>query len=291
LRECGCQRRLNGSKSGTVNFSQTTCSYDSFLRGSNQKIIAFSFFLDPTNKKPKSKKYFKGISGNVDLLSEFYPSWVMRLYHDVLPESRLHRKLCKIACNHQNIDLCYVNNLPGNPTTQAAQIYPTIWRFFPTLDPQVSLYQSRDLDGRFSARESAAVEEWEESGESLHVMRDHPYHGIPMLAGAWGARLTLENRSKWTGVMAQLLKDQQAQGGRVEEGQDQILLERYVWPGFKSSSVQHDSYSCTKYPGAKGFPTQRTNSTKNFVGAWGNKFILWKKCPEACRRNIHWEQC
>ena len=46
-----------------------------------------------------------------------------------------------------------------------------IWRFIPTLDPQVDIMLSRDLDSRYSWRETAAVEEWLESGEVIHSMR------------------------------------------------------------------------------------------------------------------------
>ena len=63
-------------------------------------------------------------------------------------------------------------------------------RFFPTLDPQVSIFISRDLDSRITAREVAAVAEWLGSpgGEAVHCMRDHPQHYMPIMAGMWGAR-------------------------------------------------------------------------------------------------------
>ena len=48
-----------------------------------------------------------------------------------------------------------------------------VWRFFPTLDPQVDIFLSRDLDSAITVREVEAVEEWLESEKMLHVMRDH----------------------------------------------------------------------------------------------------------------------
>ena len=56
---------------------------------------------------------------------------------------------------------------------------------------QVSIFVSRDLDSRFNDRESAAVSEWLSSNFSLHVMRDHPEHAVPMLGSAWGVRMDL----------------------------------------------------------------------------------------------------
>ena len=55
------------------------------------------------------------------------------------------------------------------------------------------MYLSRDLDSRFGKREAAAVEEWLQSGAAVHTMRDHPQHGVPLLGGLWGARITNMN--------------------------------------------------------------------------------------------------
>ena len=63
------------------------------------------------------------------------------------------------------------------------------WRFFPTLDPQVDIYLSRDLDSEFNDREISAVAEWLDSTESFHMMRDHPLHNTEMLGSAWGTKL------------------------------------------------------------------------------------------------------
>ena len=59
-----------------------------------------------------------------------------------------------------------------------------------TAQCQVSIFLSRDLDSRITEREVAAVVEWLQSGQALHVMRDHPGHKVPMLGGTWGARIT-----------------------------------------------------------------------------------------------------
>ena len=69
-------------------------------------------------------------------------------------------RLCELACSNSHLDLCHVRQLPGNPVRDASQLHPMMWRFLPTLDPQVSLFLSRDLDSRISAREVAAVTEW-----------------------------------------------------------------------------------------------------------------------------------
>ena len=42
---------------------------------------------------------------------------------------------------------------------------------------------SRDVDSNISEREVAAVKQWLNSDASFHVMRDHPQHGVFILAG------------------------------------------------------------------------------------------------------------
>ena len=119
------------------------------------------------------------------------------------------------------------------------------WRFFPTLDPQVDILLSRDLDSRISRREVDAVTEWLESGKAVHVMRDHPGHDTPMLGGMWGTRLDGAGdslRMRWAKSWIQILMDQQAFAARSKRGDDQDVLSRYIWPWAKPLSLQHDSY-------------------------------------------------
>ena len=69
-------------------------------------------------------------------------------------------ELCDMACKNRYLDLCDAGRLPGAPMKDARKLFPMLWRFFPTLDPQVEVFLSRDLDSRFSARELSAVTAW-----------------------------------------------------------------------------------------------------------------------------------
>ena len=114
--------------------------------------------------------YFEGIVGNLQLMPIYYPGWVIRLYHDIRSDDpvmkvyfafeysyqntnvsiTLHagvceffdfllQDLCNLACTDTNIDLCNVRQLPGKPMPNAIKIFPMNWRWFPTMDPQVSM--------------------------------------------------------------------------------------------------------------------------------------------------------
>ena len=135
--------------------------------------------------------------------------------------------------------------LAGNPVRDASEIFAMNWRFLPPLDPQVSVFLCRDLDSRISAREVAAVTEWLQSGRALHSMRDHPYHNIPLLGAAWGARMTgQEVRGNWVRSWQDILKDPLSRAGREKKGPDQAVLARWVWrPWGSKLAMEHDSYT------------------------------------------------
>ena len=149
------------------------------------------------------------------------------------------------------------------------------------------------MDSRINEREEAAVSEWVESGLALHAMRDHPWHPVPMLAGGWGARLTdPEIRQHWSSSWSKILKDQKAFATKKDKGPDQDILRSHVWnPWGSKGCLQHDSYCCKRFPGSKGFPTQRIKEEFNFFGSVGG--VFWEECPMECRREGHkdWVYC
>ena len=142
-----------------------------------------------------------------------------------------------------------------------------------------------------TAREEAAVNEWLESNASLHSMRDHPAHYVPLVGGGWGARLT--DREQWEIIWTEILEDSLTYSDRQKKGPDQYILTNHVWKvHFMSGShiFQHDSYLCESYPGSIGFPTRRKKESYNFILALSPE-PLWEECPVSCRRNKEWEFC
>ena len=243
---CWCHQS-NKSVLDNEQFSETTCSISAFKRGPNQKVISYVFYGDSNSKNHKTRRYFEGIKSNLELMKELYgSSWIMRLYYDLDPaDQELMAQLCDLACVDPQLDLCNVRSLPGTPVEDASNMFAMNWRFFPTLDPQVDILLSRDLDSRISQREVDAVTEWLVSGRPVHVMRDHPGHDTPMLGGMWGTRLDEASNSlrlKWAKSWIQILMDQQTFAGRSRRGDDQDILARYIWPWARPLSLQHDSF-------------------------------------------------
>jgi len=291
-------------------YNKTTCSPRAYSRGNGQKIIGFSYYGDSRSAHHKSKKYFEGIQNNLNLLPKFYPGWIIRLYYDLDQDDPILPKLCGLSCE-TNLDLCDTKRLPGSVpmgntnyistefkrNLKATDVFPMNWRFFPTLDPQVDAYLSRDLDSEFNEREIAAVKQWMESEKSFHMMRDHPEHNIGMLGSAWGVKLTKkEVRHKWEKAWKSGCQDSDGVMwmARNQTGPDQLFLKKYVWPWAKRDSMQHDSYFCKRYSGTRAFPTRRKNETNNFVATVvAENMYIWEKCPEKCRPREHpdWEYC
>ena len=101
----------------------------------------------------------------------------------------------------------------------------------------MDVFASRDLDSRISAREVAAVSEWQEnSTEPIHSMRDHPQVGIGLVGASWGTDLTrnvsdskgnkISARRAWKIAWKYMLKDKEIYAKRNRWGPDQDILRR-----------------------------------------------------------------
>ena len=175
-----------------------------------------------------------------------------------------------------------------------SSLFGMLWRFLPVLDPSVDLVVSRDLDSRLTTREQAAVQEWINTGLAFHVMRDNPSHGALILAGLWGARLDLGQRTVLQAGMMRILEDVRLRGHHWYKGLDQSLLRSRIWPLVENQTCVHDSYFCQTYQSDhwKPFPTEREAGSYNFVGSVG-PMELSKTCPPECRPPDHqdWTLC
>jgi hypothetical protein len=136
-------------------------------------------------------------------------------------------------------------------------IYGMFWRFL-ACDIEDSKYVCfRDCDSRLSERESLAVKEWIESKKTLHVMRDHPAHGIPygnnqlgILGGMWGIK------SKSLPMTEMILKYNK--DVKLGYGSDQTFL-KTIYQVFQNDRCTHDDFF-----EKKPFPIRRKNG--RFIG-------------------------
>lgn len=165
--------------------------------------------------------YVAGALANARLCADLYPGWMCRFYvGDSIPGSARDELV-----THPNVELI---PMPG----VREDWFSTFWRFHALRD-QAEVVMFRDADSRPCRREQAAVHEWLDSGKEFHVMRDHPEHGMPILAGMWGAK------QDGARTAAALLPDRH---DGVERWQaDQLWLAHQVYPAAKRSLMVHTS--------------------------------------------------
>jgi hypothetical protein len=201
------------------------------------KYLSFSLWGD----KPL---YNIGAIRNAEIWKTIYPEWDMIVYYDnSVPKETIDSL---ISLNVTTIDMT-------NSGT-----YGMFWRFFAVSLPNCELAIFRDTDSRISIREKMAVDEWIESKKSLHVMRDHPAHGIPygnnslgILGGMWGIK-------NGTIPLIDMMQNFFSSGKVMVYGDDQRFL-KSVYSILENDRCTHDDFF-----EKKPFPIKRENG--RFIG-------------------------
>ena len=199
------------------------------------KYISYSLWGD-------NELYNIGIVKNAQQVPEIYSGWQMIVYHDNSVPKETLRVLEDLNVKLVNVD-CHTHGM--------------FWRFFASdlVDCEYAIF--RDGDSRLSVREKMAVDEWIESGKTIHVMRDHPAHQIPygnnglgILGGMWGIKgntipmkESVENFSK---------------NKTMGYGIDQTFL-KTIYNVFENDRCTHDDFF-----EKKPFPIKRENG--RFIG-------------------------
>jgi hypothetical protein len=187
--------------------------------------------------------YNIGSIKNAELWKIFYHDWQMVVFYDnTVPNNTIDKlKSLGVICKNMT----------------DSNVYGMFWRFFAVDLPNSEYCVFRDADSRLSIREKLAVDEWINSGKTLHVMRDHPYHRIPcgndrlgILGGMWGIK------SKKIPLIK--LIQNYPNKNRIFYGEDQTFL-RNVYSLFENDRFTHDDFF-----EKKPFPIKRENG--RFIG-------------------------
>lgn len=132
----------------------------------------------------------------------------------------------------------------------------TLWRYR-ALKDKFDFYLFRDTDSRPIQRERAAVCDWLSNGRTFHIMRDHPYHNVPMMAGLWGMRAS-----------SMIKYVQGAFYGKVRKSYyqvDQTILRASVWRLVRNDCTSHSG--CEHSFGEKTIPfPEQGDPSEGFVG-------------------------
>ena len=215
---------------------------------SNEKINVLSFCLYGTKAT-----YIIGMKDNIKLAKEHFPKWVVRIYYNsTVPDKYIHeyKELgaeC-VLCENKGINKM---NWEG-----------MFWRWLPLDDKNVNFWVSRDADSRLSKREAGLVEEWMNSGKTLHSIRDHRCHMHCIMGGLFGINNILFHEKytfqKVTDIIDELYKYYKERPYNV----DQIFLNDTLWRVLQDDVIAHISNE-----GRRVFPTDiEVPSCHNFIG-------------------------
>lgn len=159
--------------------------------------------------------YYSGALRNADLYLRYHPSFSLVYYIATSCGKGISEELLKFP-NVRVVEM-------DGPADQSA----TFWRFLSIREPSgYDYYLFRDVDSRPIKRERDVVAAWMKSGMRYNVIRDHAYHGVPMLAGLWGCNEIGAN--KIAHRIPQRLKQN-------FYGVDQTFLTMTIWPIAKRS--------------------------------------------------------
>lgn len=183
---------------------------------SRKRVVAFSLW-------GANPKYTTGALKNADLAPQIYPGWICRFYVDQTVPAEVVQAL-------QAREQVEVVQMEGDRGWKMA-----FARFLPAADPDVEVVICRDTDSRLNLREKAAVDAWLNGPQRFHLMRDHPRHNVPMLAGLWGVK---GNIPDLVTLIDQHLIDYADLGLRY--GIDQHFLTTKIYPRAQSSCLVHD---------------------------------------------------
>ena len=190
--KCICNNKTS-IKAATTNPSSPGefhwCSADSSARGAHQKVITYSLFGTGKNENVTVSNRFDSLLKNISITAaKVYPGWIVRIYHNFHNQSQsenvVHKQLCDLHCQFDHVDLCSVTDMAKN-IPSLTPIDPSLlrglngrmFRFLVMLDPDVDIFISRDIDSViWHQREVDAVDQWQSSNFTFHLMRDHKFH-------------------------------------------------------------------------------------------------------------------
>jgi GR25 family glycosyltransferase involved in LPS biosynthesis len=216
--------------------------------------------------------YILGMKENIRLGKKYFKDWEIRIYYnDTVPEEKINNFIEMGA----KCILC--KNIGKNKLNWEGMF----WRWLPMDDETVDFWISRDADSRLSEREYKIVEQWTNSGKTLHCIRDHKCHFNPIMGGLYGINNKLFHKkykfNKVNNIISDLFKYYKERPYNV----DQIFLNDKLWNLLKNDVMAHISNNGRRiYPSDIEIP-----SVSNFIG----KQYRLSELPIDKKKGCYWK--
>lgn len=196
------------------------------------KVISFSLWGD-------DKLYCQGAIENVKLAKIHYPDWTCRFY--VNENCPAIKGLNSLEEDSQVVlmrgDYHAIDRTDPDWHKDINHI-GMLWRFYAIDDPNVDTVIFRDCDSRVGARDAHAVQEWLDSGTTLHRMHECKEHwNSQIMGGMWGIHTNI-------GINVQRSIQQYTFDYPKIRSEPWIFVDLWwlmdvIWPMFGRSSVGH----------------------------------------------------
>ena len=209
---------------------------------SNKKIISFGLWGD----KPK---YIQGAYENITLYRDLLPDWICRFYINNSISSTVSDKLKTIGAE------VFLYPVPEDFKDKDNMF----WRFTAIYDREVEYVLSRDSDSRPSLREIEFVTQWLESNKTVHMIRDHKYHTVPIMGGMCG--FNAKNMRNKYPDMRPYFYQYISEKDTFICGPDQDFLGQFLFPKILNDNMTHASYNLLLSTDIKVQPDD-----ENFIG-------------------------
>lgn len=176
--------------------------------------------------------YCLGMLENIDIINEKYKDWKIYIYYNNIPENILNSIQSK-----ENTYLFYCEHKGYNWEGM-------FWRFYPIEDNNVDYFLSRDADSRITDREMNLVNEWINSDKAFHIIRDHPFHGVPILGGTFGVNIKkFKNISNYFKNIDFYKENYYSRYDKnIDRWPDQQFLMEIIYPIIINDNMAHISY-------------------------------------------------
>ena len=183
------------------------------------KVFAFSLF-------GSQDKYCKGVQKNIEQINKFFSDFEIWIY---LGEG-VPINIFNILNNNKTVK-CISTNVSGNETK--------FFRFFAIDDQSVDLAIIRDADSRIYDRDIACIEDFLQSDNMFHIIRDHTNHTHKIMAGMWGIKKGLLESIKIQDLYLHWKQSRTCFGF----WDDTNFLCELLYPLIRSSLLVHDNYN------------------------------------------------
>lgn len=176
--------------------------------------------------------YIIGMKENIKLAKKFFNDWEVRIYHNETVPDEYIEEYKEMGAN-----CIFCKNIGKNKMNWEGMF----WRWLPLDDDDVDYWISRDADSRLSQREADIVNEWIDSGKTLHVIRDHRCHMHCIMGGLFGINNKKFHSTYKFKTVKQIIKETYSYYKERPYNVDQIFLNDKLWEVTKHDSIAHIS--------------------------------------------------